>query len=70
MANNKVDNLEMDNYNLREQFTEQLKILEDYRNTINDLGKIVDEHNTAPTQDSGKKLKEMLNKLTEMVTVT
>jgi hypothetical protein len=39
----------MDNYNLREQFTEQLKILEDYRITINDLGKVVDEHNTAPS---------------------
>jgi hypothetical protein len=32
----------MDNYNLREQFTEQLKTLEEYRNCINDLEKIMD----------------------------
>jgi hypothetical protein len=60
----------MDNYNLREQFTEQLKILEDYRITINDLGKVVDEHNTAPSQDSSKKLKDVLSKLTDMVSIT
>ena len=69
-ANDKVDNLEMDNYNLREQFTEQLKILEDYRNTINDLSKVVDVHNSAPSLDSGKKLKDLLSKLTEMVSIT
>jgi predicted DNA-binding protein len=60
----------MDNYNLREQFTEQLKVLEDYRITINDLGKVVDEHNTTPSQDSAKKLKDLLSKLTDLVSIT
>ena len=65
VANDKVDNLEMDNYNLREQFTEQLKILDEYRTAINELGKVVDDHNQTPTPETGKKLKDMLSKLTD-----
>ncbi len=70
VANDKVDNLEMDNYNLREQFTEQLKILEEYRTTINELARVVEENSQQPTADSAKKVKEMLSKLSDKVSAT
>lgn len=70
MANDKVDSLEMDNYNLREQFSEQLKLLEEYRFCINDLEKGIEIHGQAPTNETAKRVKENLTRLIEMISQT
>jgi len=36
-ANVKMDTLEMDNYNLRENFNEQVKTLEEYKGMVSEL---------------------------------
>jgi len=36
-ANQKLDSLEMDNYNLRENFNEQMKMIEDYKSLVTEL---------------------------------
>jgi hypothetical protein len=42
----------MDNYNLRENFSEQMKILEDYKNIVGELHTLVDVMNEKPSKEN------------------
>ena len=42
----------MDNYNLRENFSEQMKIFEDYKNMVAELHTLVDFINEKPSKEN------------------
>ncbi len=53
----------MDNYNLRENFSEQMKMLEDYKNIVAELHALVDLINEKPTKESSLRIRELVQQL-------
>lgn len=61
----RVDGLEMDNYNLREQLQEQFKMIEDYRALLNELVSLIEYDKLTPQAE--KRAKEIVTQLTELL---
>ena len=51
-ANFKMDTLEMDNYNLRENFNEQVKTLEEYKGMVSELQSLSDMIGEKPLENA------------------
>lgn len=64
-ASERVDGLEMDNYNLREQLQEHFKMIEDYRSLLNELASLIDYEKLSP--ESEKRTREIVAQLTELL---
>ncbi len=57
----------MDNYNLRENFNEQLKMIEDYKSLVTELYGIVDTMNEKPTKENAQRCRELVQQLRDMI---
>jgi hypothetical protein len=67
LANQKLDNLEMDNYNLRENFTEQLKNLDEYKSVVVELQTLVELQQERPSREQATKIKELISQLKDLI---
>ena len=57
----------MDNYNLRENFSEQMKVLEDYKSMVSDLHVLVETMNERPSKEVASKIKDLVSQLKDLI---